>query len=333
MHDDYHEQEIPLAFVSGGSMSLRKVPANTVQPAFWHRMSDKLLFVCSGKGALWLFDPRCAHEEMVTLRHGVSIAIPAGLQYQLKVDDEAICLAVTSLPCVLDDERAIEGKWQLVGDNSIVEKISALPNRTGEMPLTVSRSSSGPPARFSSMRVSSVVSIDRMIEYYDAHLKFTRVWVNIRGSLIFGNGAYRAFFSKGQISNTSGWRAILDGKGRAPNLCNNSSPCKYGEECQFVHLCIENGPPEFWWKHNNALLCSDETCKFNPCGLKHKREDLAPYSDSLRCHLFEPLVVLCGDRYGLQDSSLIPNIPLPVQQVKQFAALREKTKIPLFTCV
>ena len=101
-----------LCATARGSMALFTLAPGMVSRAVAHRSVEEIWYVTRGTGRMWRRDS--AHEQIVDLVPGLSIAIPAGTSFQFRCDgDEAIeAIGVTMPPWPGGDEAyAVEGIW------------------------------------------------------------------------------------------------------------------------------------------------------------------------------------------------------------------------------
>ncbi len=101
-----------LCATARGSMALFTLAPGIVSRAVAHRSVEEIWYVTRGRGRMWRRDS--AHEQIVDLAPGLSVAIPAGTSFQFRSDgDEAIeAVAITIPPWPGGDEAyAVEGIW------------------------------------------------------------------------------------------------------------------------------------------------------------------------------------------------------------------------------
>ncbi len=102
-----------LCATAGGSMALFTLAPGTVSRAVAHRSVEEIWYVTRGSGRMWRRDS--AHEEIVDLVPGLSVAIPAGTSFQFRSDgEEAIeAVGVTMPPWPgMDEAYVVDGIWQ-----------------------------------------------------------------------------------------------------------------------------------------------------------------------------------------------------------------------------
>ncbi|MGE3783325.1 MAG: cupin domain-containing protein [Alphaproteobacteria bacterium] len=95
-----------------GSMALFALAPGMVSRAVAHRSVEEIWYVIRGHGRMWRRDS--AHERIVDLVPGMSIAIPAGTSFQFRSDGaEAIeAVGVTMPPWPgMDEAYPVEGIW------------------------------------------------------------------------------------------------------------------------------------------------------------------------------------------------------------------------------
>jgi mannose-6-phosphate isomerase-like protein (cupin superfamily) len=101
-----------LCATARGSMAHFTLAARMVSRAIAHRSVEEIWYVTRGRGRMWRCDS--AHEEIVDLVPGLSIAIPAGTSFQFRSDGEdgIEAVGVTMPPWPGNDEAyAVEGIW------------------------------------------------------------------------------------------------------------------------------------------------------------------------------------------------------------------------------
>ncbi len=87
--------------------------ADAASQAVVHRSVVELWYVCAGHGEIWR-KPAAGPELILALSPGLSLEIPSGCAFQVRVDGEAPLdvLAVTLPPWPGDDEaRRVNGPW------------------------------------------------------------------------------------------------------------------------------------------------------------------------------------------------------------------------------
>ena len=95
-----------------GSMALFTLAPGMVSRAVVHRSVEEIWYVVSGSGRMWRRG--ATREEIVAIGPGLSLAIPAGTQFQFRCDGaEAIeAVGVTMPPWPgLDEAEIVEGIW------------------------------------------------------------------------------------------------------------------------------------------------------------------------------------------------------------------------------
>ncbi len=106
-----------LCRADGGSMAQFTFAAGSTSRAVRHRHVEELWYVASGHGELWRA-PESAAAGVTALGPGVSLALPAGCAFQVRVQDSKplIVIAVTMPPWPGDDEAVfVEGCWDAGG--------------------------------------------------------------------------------------------------------------------------------------------------------------------------------------------------------------------------
>jgi mannose-6-phosphate isomerase-like protein (cupin superfamily) len=101
-----------LARLGGGSMAHFRLPAGAVSTAIVHRTVEELWYVVEGDGAMWR--SHGDREEVVALRPGVSLSIPAGTRFQFRAgpDGSLAAVGVTMPPWPGEDEAVrANGPW------------------------------------------------------------------------------------------------------------------------------------------------------------------------------------------------------------------------------
>jgi mannose-6-phosphate isomerase-like protein (cupin superfamily) len=101
-----------LAQCSRGSMAQFTLPPQAVSKAVAHRTVEEVWLVTRGTGRMWR--KLGAEDETVTLKPGVSIAIPVGAHFQFRNDgDEPLdCVGVTMPPWPgMDEAYEVTGIW------------------------------------------------------------------------------------------------------------------------------------------------------------------------------------------------------------------------------
>ena len=101
-----------LAACSRGSMAQFTLPPGAVSKAVAHRSVEEVWLVLSGTGRMWR--KLGAEEEIVSLRPGISLAIPVGAHFQFRNDgDEPLhCAGVTMPPWPgMDEAYEVAGVW------------------------------------------------------------------------------------------------------------------------------------------------------------------------------------------------------------------------------
>lgn len=101
-----------LAACSRGSMAQFTLPPGGVSKPVAHRSVEEVWMVVRGEGRMWrkLGD----QAEIVELRPGVSLTIPAGASFQFRNDGTGPldCVGVTMPPWPgMDEACAVEGVW------------------------------------------------------------------------------------------------------------------------------------------------------------------------------------------------------------------------------
>ncbi len=102
-----------LCATAHGSMALFTLAPGTVSWAVAHRSVEEIWYVTRGSGRMWRRDS--AHEEIVDLVPGLSVAIPAGTSFQFRSDgEEAIeAVGVTMPPWPgMDEAYVVDGIWR-----------------------------------------------------------------------------------------------------------------------------------------------------------------------------------------------------------------------------
>lgn len=102
-----------LCSAASGSVAVFSLPANAVARAVAHRTVAEIWYVMSGHGRMWRrLDAR---SEIVELRPGISLTIPAGTHFQFRCDgaETLDVIGATMPPWPGEDEAyAVEGPWQ-----------------------------------------------------------------------------------------------------------------------------------------------------------------------------------------------------------------------------
>lgn len=102
-----------LAATSRASMVHCTLPAGCTTLAVRHRTVDELWYFVGGSGQVWRSH---AHEsEVVDVRAGVSLSIPAGASFQFRaLGGEALEFVITTIPPWPGDEEAefVGGVWE-----------------------------------------------------------------------------------------------------------------------------------------------------------------------------------------------------------------------------
>jgi mannose-6-phosphate isomerase-like protein (cupin superfamily) len=101
-----------LAQCSRGSMAQFTLPPGAVSKPVAHRSVEEIWLVIRGKGRIWR--KLGIMEETIDLSPGVSLAIPAGAQFQFRNDgtESLDCVGVTMPPWPgMDEAYEVEGAW------------------------------------------------------------------------------------------------------------------------------------------------------------------------------------------------------------------------------
>ena len=101
-----------LAQCSRGSMAQFTLPPGAVSKAVAHRSVEEVWFVIRGTGRMWL--KLAGEEETISLRPGVSLAIPVAAHFQFRNDgtEPLDCVGVTMPPWPgMDEAFEVEGVW------------------------------------------------------------------------------------------------------------------------------------------------------------------------------------------------------------------------------
>jgi mannose-6-phosphate isomerase-like protein (cupin superfamily) len=96
-----------------GSMAHFTLPPGAIARAVAHRTIDEIWYVVSGRGRMWLRQGE--REEIVAMRAGLSVAIPAGTRFQFRADGDVPLAAVgVAMPPWPGEEEAyvVEGPWE-----------------------------------------------------------------------------------------------------------------------------------------------------------------------------------------------------------------------------
>jgi mannose-6-phosphate isomerase-like protein (cupin superfamily) len=102
-----------LGSLPGGSMAAFRLEPKAVSRAVAHRTVEEIWYFTGGQGRMWR--KLGEKEEITDVTAGVSITIPAGMQFQFRCDRaEALeAVAVTMPPWPGTDEAyAVPGKWE-----------------------------------------------------------------------------------------------------------------------------------------------------------------------------------------------------------------------------
>jgi mannose-6-phosphate isomerase-like protein (cupin superfamily) len=114
-----------LCATARGSMALFTLPAGMVSRAVAHRSVEEVWYFTRGRGRVWRRDS--AHDRIVDIVPGLSIAIPAGTRFQVRSDgDEAIeAVGVTMPPWPGADEAyAVDGIWPATVQSGMMGPLS-----------------------------------------------------------------------------------------------------------------------------------------------------------------------------------------------------------------
>ena len=98
--------------LGGGSMAHFELAAGRVSRAVAHRTVDEIWYVLSGSGQMWR--RQADRQEMVPLRPGTCVSIPAGTHFQFRAAGHAplAVLGVTMPPWPGPDEAyGVPGAW------------------------------------------------------------------------------------------------------------------------------------------------------------------------------------------------------------------------------
>jgi mannose-6-phosphate isomerase-like protein (cupin superfamily) len=101
-----------LAVSDRGSMAEFTLPPGAISKAMAHHGVEELWCITHGEGRMWRRIGET--EDIVTLRPGVSVAIPAGARFQFRNDGSAPlrCIGVTMPPWPgMDEAYETTGLW------------------------------------------------------------------------------------------------------------------------------------------------------------------------------------------------------------------------------
>jgi mannose-6-phosphate isomerase-like protein (cupin superfamily) len=102
----------PLAQTSRGSLAHFRLNAGAVSLAVRHRSVEELWYIVAGSGRMWRAD--AGAEQVVALRPGVALSIPAGVAFQFRADaaEPLEAVGTTMPPWPGDDEASsATGPW------------------------------------------------------------------------------------------------------------------------------------------------------------------------------------------------------------------------------
>jgi mannose-6-phosphate isomerase-like protein (cupin superfamily) len=101
-----------LLALTSGSMAHFALKAGMTSRAVSHRSVEEIWFVVSGRGEMWRRQGEC--EEVVALKPGTCLTIPAGTHFQFRASatEPVAALGVTMPPWPGDEEAvAVAGPW------------------------------------------------------------------------------------------------------------------------------------------------------------------------------------------------------------------------------
>ena len=102
----------PLARVRAGSLAHFRLPADATSGAVAHRTVEEIWYVVSGRGEMWRKQGH--QEEVVELRPGVSLTLPAETHFQFRAHGRSPLevIAATMPPWPGSGEAyPVEGRW------------------------------------------------------------------------------------------------------------------------------------------------------------------------------------------------------------------------------